>query len=175
MDCSLPGSSVHGILQVRILEWVTILFSRESSWPRDKTQVSRIAGRFFTIWDTREAPFSWKNNSKTKNKHSKTCFGWLWISVRSPHRKVGLRKRIFQLIHSAIYIHRKLNRTIWGSWAWKPFWSLGMEAFLAPVSYRRQTPFWPSWPSMGSQGQIWTILNLGKRGYSDEGGAIRKQ
>ena len=122
MDCSLPGSSVHGIFQARILEWVTILFSRESSWPRDKTQVSRIAGRFFTIWDTREAPFSWKNNSKTKNKHSKTCFGWLWISVRSPHRKVGLRKHIFQLIHSAIYIHRKLNRTIWGSWAWKPFW-----------------------------------------------------
>ena len=53
-DCSLPGSSVHGILQVRILEWVAILFSRGSSWPRDWTQVSRIPGRFFTIWATRE-------------------------------------------------------------------------------------------------------------------------
>ena len=45
--CSLPGSSVHGISQVRILEWVAISFSRVSSWPRDPTQVSCIAGRFF--------------------------------------------------------------------------------------------------------------------------------
>ena len=44
-----PGSSVHGILQVRILEWVAIPFSRGYSQPRDQTQVSRIAGRFFTI------------------------------------------------------------------------------------------------------------------------------
>ena len=50
MDCSLPGSSVYGILQADILEWVAISFSRESSWPRDWTQVSCIAGRFFTIW-----------------------------------------------------------------------------------------------------------------------------
>ena len=49
-DCSLPGSSVHGILQARILEWVAISFSRGSSWTSDRTQVSFIAGRFFTIW-----------------------------------------------------------------------------------------------------------------------------
>ena len=55
MGCSLPGSSVHIILQARILEWVAIPFSRGSSWPRDGTQVSRIAGRFFTIWATRES------------------------------------------------------------------------------------------------------------------------
>ena len=48
MDCSLPGSSVHGILQARILEWVAISFSRESSQPRNQTQVSCIASRFFT-------------------------------------------------------------------------------------------------------------------------------
>ena len=48
MDCSPPGSSVHGILQARILEWVAITFSRGSSWPRDWTQASCIAGRFFT-------------------------------------------------------------------------------------------------------------------------------
>ena len=48
MDCSLPGSSVHGILQARILEWVAVPFSRGSSQPRDRTQVSHIAGRFFT-------------------------------------------------------------------------------------------------------------------------------
>ena len=55
MDYSPPGSSVHGILQARILEWVSIPFSRESSQPRDQTQVSCIAGRFFTLWANREA------------------------------------------------------------------------------------------------------------------------
>ena len=49
MDYSLPGSSVHGILQARILEWVAVPFSRGSPQPRDQTQVSHIAGRFFTI------------------------------------------------------------------------------------------------------------------------------
>ena len=48
MDCSLPGSSVHGILQARILEWIAISFSRGSSWPRDQTRVSCITGSFFT-------------------------------------------------------------------------------------------------------------------------------
>ena len=54
MDCNPTGSSVHRILQIRILEWGAIPFSRESSWPRDRTRVSCIAGRFFTIWATRE-------------------------------------------------------------------------------------------------------------------------
>ena len=45
MDCSPPGSSVNGILQARILDWVDIFFFRESSWPRDCTWVSNIAGR----------------------------------------------------------------------------------------------------------------------------------
>ena len=54
MDCSPPGCSVHGIFQARILEWVAISFSRGSSWPRDWTQVSCIAGGFFTVWATRE-------------------------------------------------------------------------------------------------------------------------
>ena len=52
---SLPGSSAHGILQARILGWVAISFSRESSRPRHWTQVSCFAGRFFSVWATREA------------------------------------------------------------------------------------------------------------------------
>ena len=55
MDCRLPGSSIYGIFQAGILEWVAISFSRRSSQHRDHTQVSRIAGRFFIIWVTREA------------------------------------------------------------------------------------------------------------------------
>ena len=50
VDCSPPGSSVHGILQAGILEWVAIPFSRISSRPRDWTQVSWITSRFFTVW-----------------------------------------------------------------------------------------------------------------------------
>ena len=49
MDCSPPGSSIHGILQARRLEWVAITFSRGSSQPRDWSLVSCIAGRFFTV------------------------------------------------------------------------------------------------------------------------------
>ena len=52
MDCSLPGSSVHGIFQARVLEWVAISFSRGSSRPRDWTQVFSIADRRFTVWTT---------------------------------------------------------------------------------------------------------------------------
>ena len=48
MDCSLPGSSLHGIFQARILKWVAISFSRGSSWSRDGTRISCIGGRFFT-------------------------------------------------------------------------------------------------------------------------------
>ena len=66
MDCSLPGSSVHGILQGRILEWVAIPISRGFSLPRDQAWVSRIVGRFFTIWTIRDYLFTirWK-----KEKH----------------------------------------------------------------------------------------------------------
>ena len=55
VDCSTPSSSVHGILQARILEWVAISFSRGSSQPRDRTQFSHIAGRCFNLCTTREA------------------------------------------------------------------------------------------------------------------------
>ena len=59
VDYSLPGSFVHWILQARILEWVAILLCRGSSQPKDRTQVSHIAVRFFTIWATREIQESW--------------------------------------------------------------------------------------------------------------------
>ena len=59
VDWSPPGSSVHGISQAIMLEWVATSFSRGSSWPRSWTQVSCIAGRFFTVCATREAQYSW--------------------------------------------------------------------------------------------------------------------
>ena len=75
MDCSPPGCSVHGIPQARILEWVAIPASRGSSQPRDRTQISHIAGRFFTVWalecwvintDGAEARGSWEGGTLTQ-------------------------------------------------------------------------------------------------------------
>ena len=62
MDCSLPGSSIHGIFQARVLEWVAISFSRGSSLPRDQTWVSRIVGRLLTVWVTREVRRSYRSS-----------------------------------------------------------------------------------------------------------------
>ena len=89
IDCSLPGSSVHEILQARILEWVAISFSRGSSWPRDQTLISLFVGRFFTSWATRGAKqypvtsmlasssllhFIYKNWCAEMRFH----LGWIW-------------------------------------------------------------------------------------------------
>ena len=79
-DCSPPGSSVHGILQATILEWVAMSSSRGSYQPRDRTQVSHILGGFFTIWATREAqeycmvayPFS-RVSSQSKDWTGVSC------------------------------------------------------------------------------------------------------
>ena len=81
VDWSLPGSSVHGILQARILELVAIPFSRESSWPRGWTWVSCIAGRFFTIWATREALLLGINQTEMKTHvYTKTSI-WMFLIV----------------------------------------------------------------------------------------------
>ena len=74
MDCSPPGSSVHGILQTRILEWVAMPLSKESSWSRDQSHiscVSCIAGRFFT-WQAKMHSFSFQFLSQTYFKSYKT-------------------------------------------------------------------------------------------------------
>ena len=88
MDCSPPGSSDHGILPARILEWVAISFSRGSSQPRDRTQVSRIEGRCFNLWTTREAPsYHPEASSKQLNRGLKFR-GEIWVG--DPHLNVTL-------------------------------------------------------------------------------------
>ena len=84
MDCSLPGSSVHGIFQARVLEWVAISFFRRSSWPRDRTRVSCIVGRCFTIWaitlNTVQVPyFCLGNSTYLLQKRSTRSLGLKWI------------------------------------------------------------------------------------------------
>ena len=69
MDYNSPGSSLHGILQTRILKWVAIPFSSRSSQPRDRSWVSCFASRFFTIWATREAEDETVGWHHRLNKH----------------------------------------------------------------------------------------------------------
>ena len=76
MDCSLPGSSVHGILQARILERVATSFSRGSSQLRDQTQVSCIAGWFFTNLVMKEA---YKSEVSQKEKHQYCILTHIYI------------------------------------------------------------------------------------------------
>ena len=88
MDCSLTDSSVHGILQARILEWVAIAFSRGSSQPKDWTWISCTAGSLFTFWVTREAHTKW---SKVKKKRkANTLYGRQQKKHRCKEQTFGL-------------------------------------------------------------------------------------
>ena len=81
MGCSPPGSSVHGFLQARILEWVAIPFSRRSSQSKDWTLVFHIASRFFTIWATREALIQLRAALKKKKKVFLSCSILIWSDL----------------------------------------------------------------------------------------------
>ena len=82
MDCSQPESSVHGILQARILQWVATPFARGSSWPRDQNWVSCTAGGFLTTWATRKALWEMRLHSK------QTTGLWILFCLRGQHRNV---------------------------------------------------------------------------------------
>ena len=110
-DHSPPGSSVHGFLQARILEWVPIPFSRESSQPRDQTWVSCIGGRCFTIWATREihskvsakieiSYYSLKIQSLGSNGHG--------ISPPHQYNKTNVCKEKASTIHSKLLQEKKI-------------------------------------------------------------------
>ena len=73
MDCSLPGSSVHGIFQAIVLEWIAISFCRGSSRPRDWTRVSRIVDRRFTVWATREVLWSGNALGEVQSAYVPLC------------------------------------------------------------------------------------------------------
>ena len=120
MDCSLPGSSVHGILQARILEWVAIPFSR------DWTHYSCIAGRFFTLWASESsAKFSAVNRtpaSKAVRHHlfrSNNRFNGI------PQREHYSPREFLLLFHYWIYFqvlsfnHLHCARTVVYSWLLK--------------------------------------------------------
>ena len=80
MKCSPPGSSVHGILQIRILEWEAIPFSRCYSQLRDWTQISSIPGRFFTVWATDGLVVKWMVFWQAFKYDLKVNWMW-WLAV----------------------------------------------------------------------------------------------
>ena len=116
MDCSPPGSSVHGILQAGILEWVAISSSRGSSQPRDQTQTFCTADKCFTIWATRGCL-------------SKQWFQWTQNLYLPIHRKstMSLTRDVwFSLIGSSLFIFDYLFSVIvvWTLMILAPFLSL---------------------------------------------------
>ena len=92
IDCSPPGSSVHGILQARLLEWVPMPSSRESSPPRDQTQVSLIAGRFFCL---SHQGSHWNNVVKIPSVSSMKIHKWGEKNNLCLHRGRKGRRKIF--------------------------------------------------------------------------------
>ena len=115
IDYSLPCSSVHGIFQARI--WVTIPFSRGSPQPWDWIRVSCIAGRFFTIWATRETPNIKEYNSDFQKTHSFTHITLSWVSGKvCLGVDVGVDCKV-----AALERTRKLNKTLIShSWQLQP-------------------------------------------------------
>ena len=116
MVCSPLCSSVHGIPQARVLEWVAIPFSRGSSQPRDQTGVFCIAGRFFTVWATREAALyqqyhkgitfdervkvdNYENNKSSIYMYQTLCFNWKHIGIHS------LLEKVFVFEHEFTYFN----------------------------------------------------------------------
>ena len=107
MDYSLPGSSVHGIFQARVLEWVAISFSRGSYWPRDRTWVSCIAGRRFTIWATREAlKILPQNHSSKVSVHWHLAFFTVQLSYwyMTTGKTIALTRRTFVSIVMSLFL-----------------------------------------------------------------------
>ena len=121
--CSLPGSSVHEIFQARILEWVAISSSRGTSRPRDRTRVSCIVGRHFTVWATREVMLE-----KAMTTHSSTL-AWIIPWTEEPGRLQPLgSQRVRHNWATSLHftsLQRKMGRLGWLLPDWEGDWMLG--------------------------------------------------
>ena len=131
MDCSPPGSPVHGILQARIQEWVAISFSKGFSWPRDQTQVSCIAGRFFTLWTTRKA-----NNQLSGSWNGKVS----WIPLDNTEHPTLSCRNCLSLGWSVIFFLPKW----WGAKV-----SEGLEDEQLEIELVGMSKVTPEWNNLG--------------------------
>ena len=125
MNCSQPGSSVHGVLQARILEWVAIPFSRGSSQSRVRTQDSWIAGGFSTTDSPGKA-----------RKSSLQCLSWQRLIKRLQKQWLHLQRRAWLLQNSASLADR-LSSQLLAVWpCWRPSSTTQSLAFTKPVRQR---------------------------------------
>ena len=124
MDCSLLGSSVHGILKARILEWVVISFSRGSCWSRKRTQVSCIAGRFLTDWATRK--------SLLINKHISTEIGLLFFNLLVADKIPILRVTEKTILTQLFFAHFFYNLTFTEPFDFTGFFLIGFVGLNKP-------------------------------------------
>ena len=150
VGCSPPGSSVHGILQARILEWVAIFFSRPSSQPRDRTQVSRIAGRRFNLWATITAHIMEQPlQLLTRNLINYLCpFVAVWIT--------GLRSPTWPSSNPSLSLKNSLLCP-----HMKTFLKLPLHPCWDPVPLIQQNLTWSQWNIQIQQvvsGRSWTCL-----------------
>ena len=118
IDGSLSGSSVHGILQARTLEWVAIPFSRGSSRPRDQTWVSCIVGRCFTVWATREV-HHWRRDLGKKKKKEKKNPQNFWFEL------ISFIKHISHIDIS--------SQGGWGGGCFAPYFEITVEVFTSEL------------------------------------------
>ena len=162
MDYSPPGSSAHGILQARILEWVAIPFSRKSFQPRDEIKVSWTAGRLFTDWAIREAAREVTNITLLLSP-------WLWTHLMIVII-MTFGKLCWLFIHT-ILCHSFLERhTILGEESYRSFttereaWELSLSSGSLDVehtfSYFRAGPrAWISPAGAAALSHVWLQLS----------------
>ena len=112
-SCLVVSDSLwpHGILQARILEWLAISFSRGSSWPRDWTQVSRIAGRCFNLFATREAHILWQGLD-----YIHCCEWFLARYLRSEYPKSYSKGLLTPDFLYYYYYHINVTLVSWSKW-----------------------------------------------------------
>ena len=142
MDSRPPGSSDHGILQARVLEWFAISFSRGSSQPRDETQVSCTSGRFFADWATSLSLFS--DPQLLLDGRLKFRYAWKWQS------------RYFSFFQAWLSFNKSCRKTaLWHYWCLLTFDPLYL---ITPVTIEVHQHFsnkhflnflfWPDWISL---------------------------
>ena len=129
MDSSPPGSSIHGIFQARILEWVAISFSRRSSLPRDWTQVSRIAGRFFTNWATRD-----ENKKTTGGKVIKLKYQSYVLTNRKSEKKKEKKDR-----NGEQNYQREEKKNTFQSWRMGILWGQSYWVYTLWIKKKKNT------------------------------------
>ena len=143
MGYSPPGSSVHGILQAWVLEWVAISFSRESSQPRDWSWVSHTTGRFFTIWATREADPDRRRQTISYIRWHRSRWAEAWRTVLKNWDSTGKNSQVLGK-HVKSPVTRKSHRTGGqGRFQYSSFW-LPKELFLGSCGHILPAHQWTS-------------------------------